>query len=92
MAIIKQDSVSIYSTAGGYIIRPTKETNFKPGDNPKTHHFGGSTVAGVGKIEGKGKYQEYWITTGVMTDEYKSKSQVDLKEDYEWYLLNTNPI
>ena len=70
---IKSDKFGIYVIAGGYITRPFYGTMFKEGDLVKTHHFGGSTNAGVTfrekefKFNEKGLY-EVWCTTDVNGD------------------------
>lgn len=73
---IKEDFLGLYVIAGGYITRPFYGTIFKEGDVVKSHHFGGSTKAGVTHIDQNfkkdGKY-EIWCTTGIHTDEYSNK-------------------
>lgn len=67
MALIRKDNFGVFVTAGGWVCRPIGKTKFIQGMNVKTHHFGGSTRAGVGKtLKGKGDYDEYWTTTGMM--------------------------
>jgi hypothetical protein len=74
---IKKDHLGLYVIAGGYITRPFYGTKFKEGDEVKSHHFGGSTDAGVTYNEKEfnfrnGKY-EFWTTTGI--------TQIELKEE-----------
>lgn len=75
MAIIKEDIHGLYAYVGGYVARPNKETQFKVGDKPEGNHFGGSSRIGIGKAEGRGKYQEYWRTSGVASEHRKGKYQ-----------------
>lgn len=85
---IKSDKFGLYVIAGGYITRPFYGTMFKEGDLVKTHHFGGSTNAGVTFREKDFKFNkvglyELWCTTGT-----SSNSSVDdpkFAEIYESY-------
>lgn len=96
MPTIKSDFLGLYVAAGGYAARPLGETQFKEGDEVKTHHFGGSIRAGVGKDSSckRGQYLEEWTTTGFSTNELETrKSQFglkltdkDIKKNTEWYL------
>jgi hypothetical protein len=57
----------LFVFAGGWKCRPIRQTCFKVGDEVKTHHFGGSTRAGVGKdstCSKRGQYLEIWCTSG----------------------------
>ena len=84
---IRKDKLGLYTICGGYISRPFFGTIFKEGDIVITHHFGGSTLAGVTCAEKKethnfkrnGKY-EYWSTTGISSYEYKNK---EFEKGYE---------
>lgn len=84
---IYKDNIGIYTICGGYISRPFFGTLFKEGDVVKTHHFNGSTLAGVTVLnkplthnfKRKGIY-EYWSTTGISSWEYKYK---DIKYGFE---------
>jgi hypothetical protein len=75
---IFKDKIGLYTICGSYISRPFFGTIFQEGDDVNTHHFGGSTVAGVtsqGKPETHnfkktGQY-EIWTTTGMSNKEYK---------------------
>lgn len=77
---IKKDFIGLYTICGGYISRPFFGTTFAEGDTVKTHHFGGSTLAGVTSLDKptthnfkrKGMY-EVWVTTGISSYEYKDK-------------------
>lgn len=62
MAKIKVDERGLYAKAGGWIARPVKPTAFKEGDVVAATHFSGSPIVGMGKLPGRGKYQEYWRT------------------------------
>lgn len=62
MAKIYEDEQGLYSEVGGWIVRPSGKTQFKNGDITEGKHFGGSTRVGMGKLPGRGKYKEYWIT------------------------------
>lgn len=86
-----KDELGLYVTAGGWIARPFYGTKFKEGDIIKTHHFGGSNVAGVTSVDKDGynfKYNgiyERWCTTGIMADEYNKKTIKELKKNNDWY-------
>lgn len=100
MPTVKQDQIGLYIAAGGYCARPlpNKPTRFKPGDKVKTHHFSGSTKAGVGKDSSckRGEYLEYWITTGYSVFEiekgvdYSGKTLAleDIKGQTNWYFTH----
>ena len=75
---IKKDKLGLYVIAGGWISRPFYGTIFKEGDEVKTHHFGGSTNAGVTFNQKELNFKnsenyEFWSTTGVTNDEYLKK-------------------
>lgn len=86
---IKKDSLGLYVIAGGYITRPFYGTIFKEDDIVKSHHFGGSIMAGVTFIDQNfkkdGKY-EIWVTTGITSYDYKDKK---IKYGFE-YLFGVN--
>ena len=76
---IYRDELGLYANCGSYISRPFFGTKFKVGDAVKTHHFGGSTQAGVTSLDKdthnfkrSGQY-EIWTTTGISYGEYKDK-------------------
>lgn len=74
---IKKDFLGLYVIAGGWIARPFYGTIFKEGDIVKSHHFGGSTNAGVTILNQNfkrrnGRY-EVWCTTGIGSDDYLNK-------------------
>lgn len=91
---IKKDELGLYVIAGGYIARPFWGTCFKEGDEVKSHHFGGSTRAGVTvtdrkethNFKRKGQY-EYWSTTGLDSGKYKrgEYTQEQIERTTEWY-------
>jgi hypothetical protein len=62
MPKIYKDEVGLYAKVGGWIARPTTPSNFIAGDITEGKHFGGSPIVGLGKIEGRDNYQEYWQT------------------------------
>lgn len=63
MPIIKQDDIGIYTVVNGWIARPANNvTSFKINDNITGKHFGGSSIVGINKLPGRGKYSEYWHT------------------------------
>ena len=78
---IHKDFLGLYTICGGYISRPIYGTQFNEGDEVNTHHFGGSTKAGVTtrdkpethNFKKSGRY-EVWITTGTSNKEYKDKT------------------
>lgn len=63
MATIKQDAKGLYAWVGGYAARPSKPTKFKAGDKVTGKHFGGSQKVGMGKLPGRGEYEEYWVSS-----------------------------
>ena len=93
ITIIKKDFLGLYVIADGTIARPFYGTMFNENDKVKTHHFGGSTKAGVTlkkeKFTKKGNY-EIWCTSGTMAYEYKSLSQKEIKDNYNWYKNDSN--
>lgn len=90
MPKIKKDRFGLYVNAGGWRSRPFYGTCFKEGDEVATHHFGGSTLAGVG-LPGKTSFRrsrtntsfEYWCTSGTMTHE--TGTEKDIANSIEWY-------
>ena len=67
MTVIREDSQGLFARVGGYIVRPDPDrmpTEFVKGDKTEGYHFGGSQDVGMGKIEGRQKYKEYWKTHG----------------------------
>ena len=89
MSVIKKDEKGLYLQEGGWIARPSGETQFKEGDRPKSYHFGGSPVIGVGKEPDtkRGKYLEYWRTDGLapeaqrLFDEARSKNTAEKEKE-----------
>jgi hypothetical protein len=82
---INEDSIGLYVFAGGWKSRPFTKSQFKKGDKVDTYHFGGSSIAGIGKNEKckRGQYIEYWCTCGITyIDKISIKEE---KEKYEWY-------
>ena len=66
MAIIRNDEEGPYAYVGGWIARPRGfQTMFETGTKVSAKHFGGTSNIGMGKIEGRGKYSEYWQTSGL---------------------------
>lgn len=91
---IKKDELGLYVIAGGYIARPFWGTCFKEGDEVKSHHFGGSTRAGVTVTDRKETHNfkrtghhEYWSTTGLDSGKYKrgEYTQEQIERTTEWY-------
>lgn len=84
---IKKDFLGLYVIAGGWISRPPNMddslTIFEEGDKVKTHHFGGSNMAGVTfeseNFKSDGSY-EVWITTSTLNLHYKDMTQDEIKE------------
>ena len=85
---IKSDFLGLYVNAGGWTASPFYGTIFKEGDEVRTHHFGGSTNAGVTlkteKFTKKGNF-EIWCTSGTMASEHNSLTQSEIKDKYDWY-------
>jgi hypothetical protein len=73
MAIIKVDeNGNLYAHVGGWVAKPEHGfTSFKEGDNVKGFHFGGTTRIGMGKLEGRGQYAEYWVTSGLSIPQHR---------------------
>ena len=102
MAKIKEDEFGLYVIAGGWIARPFFGTAFQKGDDVKSHHFGGSTKAGVTvtdkpdthNFKRKGMY-ETWVTTVVAHEKIskeKMKEAIETNRKYsEIYGLIKNP-
>lgn len=95
---IKKDKLGLYTICGGYISRPFYGTIFKEDDEVKTHHFNGSTQAGVtirDKPEThnfrKDGIYEIWGTTGLSSVKYKLLKNSDfnkITEQTNWYKQN----
>ena len=95
MNTIQEDQYGLYVSAGGWKTRPYGETRYKAGDKVKTHHYGGSCRAGVGKDESckRGEYLEYWVTTGLAAVERFDPESVESKslghltegDQIKWY-------
>ena len=91
---IKKDDLGLYVIAGGYIARPFWGTCFNEGDEVKSHHFSGSTRAGVTVTDRKethnfkweGQY-ENWCTTGLDSQKHKKGeyTQEEIEKTTEWY-------
>lgn len=101
MARVHRDQWGLWVSADGYVARPLGiETRFSKGDEVCTHHFGGSTDAGVGKDAscGRGKYLETWTTTGMSAEELRSRvsyqgrpiTDDDIEADLEFYRRRPN--
>jgi len=87
MTTIKCDAIGLFVVAGGWICRRSHPSIFKEGDEVETHHFGGTTVAGVGKTKAlkRGTYLEYWTTTGTIEAEMLDTPIKEQRETWEWY-------
>jgi len=92
---IKKDFLGLYVIAGGWICRPFFGTMFIEGDKVKSHHFGGSTKAGVTilteNFKRNGNY-EYWSTTGTLEYEYSELSKKEITEKFNWYKNNADKV
>jgi hypothetical protein len=84
---IYKDFVGLYTVCGGYISRPFFGTKFNEGDSVSTHHFSGSTRAGVTTVNKptthnfkKSGMYEVWSTTGINRTDYMKK---EFKDEYE---------
>jgi hypothetical protein len=71
MPIIKKDEGGLYAVVGGWIARPLNEkgqqlTKFKEGEKVEGRHFRGSPKVGMGKLEGRRNYEEYWRTSTLL--------------------------
>lgn len=62
MSKICKDNYGYYAHVNGWVVRPTRGTKFRRGDNVKGKHFRGSVRVGMGKLPGRGKYEEFWQT------------------------------
>ena len=86
MAVIYKDEVGIWTEAGGWIARPLLPTKFKPGDKTESKHFSETVVAGIGKLEGRGKYSEYWMTCGIVGEDKDFPER--LLASWNWYFAH----
>lgn len=77
MALIREDDSGVYAQVGGYICRPNLPTRFKKGDKTDCVHFRGSGTVGVGKLQGRANYEEYWKTVDLAP--FVKQAQGDLK-------------
>ncbi len=91
---VKKDKLGLYVVCGGWIARPFFGTSFKEGDSVKSHHFGGSTNAGVTvpdkpethNFKKSGQY-EVWVTTGISSTNYQRENipQGDLYSKFKTF-------
>lgn len=91
MASIKKDHIGLYCWIGGWKARPISPTKLKEGSKVnKVKHFGGSTIAGLGKDDRckRGQYLEYWITSGTIFSE--TPTEKEELEKWEWYKANAS--
>ena len=85
---VKRDFLGLYVVAGGWIARPFNGTVFNEGDLVKSHHFGGSTDAGVTTLDNNFKrdgHYELWTTTGTSSTEYSKLTEQEIESKYDWY-------
>jgi hypothetical protein len=93
---VKEDVFGMYVVAGGYRSRPFYGTCFKVGDKVKSHHFGGSTDAGVMEVDSKENFRtfdhcEIWCTSGSSNYEFTKENLNDPKfikeatKKIKWY-------
>lgn len=87
MPIIKEDEHGLYVNGGNWKSREAipNTSQFKVGDEVKTHHFGGTIRVGVGKDEHclRGQYLEYWLTAGLdITEEISHEEEAEV---IQWY-------
>jgi len=81
MPKIQRDIIGLYTTSGGYIVRPhNDETKFKEDDKVKTYHHGGSTMHSV-RFDGE---REYWYSQSLSTQEYKFAKNHYFKTEEEF--------
>jgi hypothetical protein len=62
MPKVMRDEKGPWMDLGFHAIRPAGPTRFAEGDEVDEFHFGGSTIHGVGKVHGRGRYQEAWLS------------------------------
>lgn len=63
MPVIQRDEYGLWIDLEYGAIRPPGRSNFKEGEEIDSHHFGGSTLHGVGKVAGaRGCYREAWLS------------------------------
>lgn len=97
---IKKDEHGLYTVCGGWISRPVYGTQFQEGEEVKTHHFGGSSEAGVTVRDKpdthhfkKGGQYEVWSTTGISNYAYQLRQVPppydDKYKDFPTYLRET---
>jgi len=66
MTKVKSDEKGLFVITGGRVGRPKDTlTSFKAGDEVKAHHFGGSSIIGVGdkncNFRKRRSYEIWWI-------------------------------
>ena len=69
----------------GSAIRPAGFSSLAEGDNIDVRHFGGSTLHGVGKLPGRGQYQEAWISGPLPPERHEQARHIsDIDIDWEF--------
>jgi len=83
--IVKRDEIGLYVTAGGYVVRPVSDTDFRQGEKVATYFRSDvSVIAGVGKDEtcGRNEYLETWLSTGIIS--WKKKDIPMEEQETRW--------
>lgn len=90
MVLVEVDELGPWIPYWDGAIRPAAPTRFAAGDSAPFFHFGGSTLHGVGKLPGRGRYQEIWLSAPPSREAHegnaKSKREISFEESWESYL------
>lgn len=97
MPVVNKDEFGLWMDQGYGAIRPSAPSAFREGDEIDIKHFGGSTLYGVGKVSGRGRYREAWLSAPESRVEFElsdakklraqiGEGQVDFDFSWECYL------
>ena len=75
--------ITLADKEGG--LRPAGKTKLREGDeiDTYTYHFGGSTLHGVGKVTGRGMYQEVWMSAPEPKKHYNDRQDRWQRVDFD---------
>ena len=76
MPKVQRDELGLWIDLGQGAIRPSAPSRLKEGDMVDASHFGGSPLHGVGKMEGRGRYREAWLSAPEPKDLHESEEGV----------------
>ena len=63
-------------------LRPAGKTKLREGDIVDPYHFGGSTLHGMGKVPGRGMYQEVWLSAPEHKEHYNDRNDGGVNFDF----------